>query len=157
MSSEFPISRLTGLGLLNQRVSNLEVSEEYIYLDITLYGSNPSQYAPLFFQDKIVILADLQIETNLGIPSPINIPRADGKKIRLMSNFTNTWSNVAEIQSVYKIYTLLDNNTNNELVQEMYGQTYLTLVWDSIAQKWYPIRDIVQKNATVTIARPGGS
>lgn len=148
----FPTNRLTGLGLINERIKVLETPENYIYLDVSLFA-DPTEYSSFLFQDKIIILAELN-NYILGIPSPTNNPRPDGTKIRLMSNYTVGPPPPADGYPFYTIYTLDDNNNNDQIIQYMYAQTYLTLVWNEVDQIWYPIRDIIDKSSTVTIARP---
>jgi hypothetical protein len=108
------------------------------------------KYGNILFQNKIVILAELGGSFNLGIPSPVNIPRSDGFKIRLMNNLTSG----SPVQNNYILYTLDNNYGFQTLIQYMYVQTYLTLIWKEADQTWYPIRDIIEANSLVTIAKP---
>jgi hypothetical protein len=153
--TSFPSNKITGLGLLKNDLQSVLTPKEYIYLDISLFEYNPTLYAQFLFQDKIIILAEPPAApTNFGIPAPANFPRPDGYKIRLMANFTIGWSSSGPGSTFYAIYSLDDSNNYITIIQNLWCQTYLTLIWSEADQIWYPIRDLLEPNAVVTIARP---
>jgi hypothetical protein len=152
--SNFPTNKLTGLSLLKNDLQKAITPTEYLYLDISLFDSDPVKYGNILFQNKIVILAELGTGFNLGIPSPENIPRPDGFKIRLMNNVTSGWPFYPQGTNYYSIYTLDNDYGFQTVIQYMYLQSYLTLIWKEADQTWYPIRDIIETNSIVTIAKP---
>jgi hypothetical protein len=145
--SSFPANKLSGLGLINERVKSLETSEEYIFLNITIFNSVPAQYGQFLFQNKVIVLAELPNTNSIGIPHPTLIPRVDGYKIRFISNF-----GPRSETATYQFYALNPAYGYETLIHRFFGQGYLTLVWNETQQTWFPVCDIINKNASVIIA-----
>ena len=150
--SSFPANKISGLGLINERIKSLETADEYIFLNITNFSSDAAHYGQLLFQNKIIILADVADLSNInviGIPHPSVFPREDGFKIRFISNFAP----VSETET-YQFYTLDSSFGMDTQIHSFFGKGSVTLVWNETGQTWFPICNILPKNASVFIANP---
>jgi hypothetical protein len=71
-----------------------------------------------------------------------------------MNNLTSGFPVYTPGTNYYVLYALDNDYTFQTLIQYMYIQTYLTLIWREADQTWYPIKDIIEANSLVTIAKP---